>query len=170
MKNLILGYTRGRHRFQCLETALDNCDIVTENFDKIKGPYDRIYTISESLLPIQAKLEKEWGIKNVSERAADILSDKKKFDDLCISIGLQSLIPHNIIPTKPDDLDYWKDKPFIVKPVVGSGSKPGGLNYISLKKAVDAGVFKSHFEHYQLKGRKEGKKYVRKQNQEEGTH
>ncbi len=133
MKNLILGYKRGRHRFQCLETALDNCDIVTENFDKIKGPYDRIYTISESLLPIQAKLEKEWGIKNVSERAADILSNKKKFDDLCISIGLQSLIPHNIIPTKPDDLDYWKDKPFIVKPVVGSGSKPGGLNYISFK-------------------------------------
>jgi len=133
MKNLILGYPRGRHRFQCLETALDNCDIVTENFDKIKGPYDRIYTISESLLPIQAKLEKEWGLNNVSERAADILSDKKKFDDLCISIGLQSLIPHNIIPTNPDHLDYWKDKPFIVKPVVGSGSKPGGLNYISFK-------------------------------------
>ena len=65
MKNLILGYPRGRHRFQCLETALDSCDIVTENFDKIKGPYDRIFTISESLLPIQAKLEKQWGLKNV---------------------------------------------------------------------------------------------------------
>ena len=133
MKNLILGYARGNHRFQCLKTALDNCDIVTENFDKIKGPYDRIYTISESLLPVQAKLEKKWGIKNVSERAADILSDKKKFDDLCISIGLQSLIPHSIIPTKPDHLDYWKDKPFIVKPVVGSGGKPGGLNYSFFK-------------------------------------
>ncbi len=133
MKNLILGYYRGRHRYQCLQKALKNCDVVIEDFDKIKGPYDRIYTVSESLLPIQAKLEKEWGIKNVSERAADILSDKKKFDDLCISIGLQSLIPHNIIPTKPDHLDYWKDKPFIVKPVIGSGSKPGGLNYTSFK-------------------------------------
>ena len=58
MKNLILGYPRGRHRFQCLETALGNCDIVTENFDNIEGPYDRIFTISESLLPTQAKLEK----------------------------------------------------------------------------------------------------------------
>lgn len=141
MKNLILGYPRGKHRFKCLETALNNCDIVTENFDKIEGPYDRIFTISESLLPVQAKLEKKWGLKNVSEKAADILSDKKKFDDLCINIGLQNLIPHNILPTKPDHLDYWKDKSFIVKPAIGSGSKPGGLNYISFKNKKE---FLSH--------------------------
>lgn len=133
MKNLILGYPRGWNRYQCLQRALKNSDLITENFDDIVGPYDRIYTISESLLPIQAKLEKQWGINNVSERAADILSDKKKFDDLCISLGLERLIPHSIIPTNSDDLNYWKDKPFIVKPVIGSGSKPGGLNYVSFK-------------------------------------
>lgn len=55
MKNLILGYKRGWNRWQCLERALENCDVVTENFDKIKGPYDRIYTVSESLLPILYK-------------------------------------------------------------------------------------------------------------------
>jgi hypothetical protein len=133
MKNLILGYPRGWNRYQCLQRALKNSDLITENFDNIVGPYDRIYTISESLLPIQAKLEKQWGINNVSERAADILSDKKKFDDLCISLNLERLIPHSIIPTNSDDLNYWKDKPFIVKPVIGSGSKPGGLSYTSFK-------------------------------------
>lgn len=133
MKNLILGYKRGWNRWQCLERALENCDVVTENFDKIKGPYDRIYTVSESLLPIQAKLEKEWGLNNVSEKAADILSDKKKMDDFCITIGLQSLIPYSVIPTSPKDLDYWEDKPFIIKPVIGSGGKPGGLNYTYFK-------------------------------------
>ena len=38
-----------------------------EDFDKIEGPYDRIFTVAESLLPIQAKLEKEWGLNNLSE-------------------------------------------------------------------------------------------------------
>ena len=60
MKNLILGYKRGKNKWQCLQKALENCDVVTEDFDKIKGPYDRIYTVAESLLPLQVKLEKEW--------------------------------------------------------------------------------------------------------------
>ena len=98
MKNLILGYPRGWNRYQCLQRALKNSDLITENFDNIVGPYDRIYTVSESLLPVQAKLEKQWGINNVSERAADILSDKKKFDDLCISLGPVSYT-HLTLPT-----------------------------------------------------------------------
>ena len=137
MKILVLGYPRGWNKWKCLVKALENIghevDTVIENYDDIVGPYDRIYTVAESLLPIQAKLEKQWGINNVSERAADILSDKKKFDDLCISLGLESLIPHSVIPTQPKDLDIFKDMPFIIKPIIGSGSKPGGLNYISFK-------------------------------------
>ena len=137
MKHLILGYPRAKNKWSCLERALKknghDVDVVTENFDNIVGPYDRIYTVSESLLPIQAKLEKEWGLNNVSEKAADILSDKKKMDDFCITIGLQSLIPYSVIPTSPKDLDYWEDKPFIIKPVIGSGTKPGGLNYTYFK-------------------------------------
>ena len=164
MKNLILGYKRGKNKWQCLQKALENCDVVTEDFDKIKGPYDRIYTVAESLLPIQAKLEKEWGLNNVSEKAADILSDKKKMDDFCITIGLQSLIPYSVIPTSPKDLDYWEDKPFIIKPVIGSGTKPGGLNYTyfknkkefldlkdnSLYKSWEDPAFNNRLNHYMV--------------------
>ena len=164
MKNLILGYKRGKNKWQCLQKALENCDVVTEDFDKIKGPYDRIYTVAESLLPIQAKLEKEWGLNNVSEKAADILSDKKKMDDFCITIGLQSLIPYSVIPTSPKDLNYWEDKPFIIKPIIGSGAKPGGLNYTyfknkkefldlndsSLYKSWEDPAFNNHLNHYMV--------------------
>ena len=164
MKNLILGYKRGWNKWECLQKALENCDVVTEDFDKIKGPYDRIYTVAESLLPIQAKLEKEWGLNNVSEKAADILSDKKKMDDFCITIGLQSLIPYSVIPTSPKDLDYWEDKPFIIKPIIGSGAKPGGLNYTyfknkkefldlndsSLYKSWEDPAFNNHLNHYMV--------------------
>ena len=164
MKNLILGYKRGWNKWECLQKALENCDVVTEDFDKIKGPYDRIYTVAESLLPIQAKLEKEWGLNNVSEKAADILSDKKKMDDFCITIGLQSLIPYSVIPTSPKDLDYWEDKPFIIKPVIGSGTKPGGLNYTyfknkkefldlkdnSLYKSWEDPAFNNRLNHYMV--------------------
>ena len=164
MKNLILGYKRGKNKWQCLQKALENCDVVTEDFDKIKGPYDRIYTVAESLLPLQVKLEKEWGLNNLSEKAADILSDKKKMDDFCITIGLQSLIPYSVIPTSPKDLDYWEDKPFIIKPVIGSGTKPGGLNYTyfknkkefldlkdnSLYKSWEDPAFNNRLNHYMV--------------------
>ena len=53
MRNLILGYKRGWNKWQCLERALKSigqeADVVTEDFDKIVGPYDRIFTVAESL-------------------------------------------------------------------------------------------------------------------------
>ena len=77
MKHLILGYPRAKNKWACLERALKNnghdVDVVTENFDDIVGPYDRIYTVSESLLPLHAKFERLWGLNNLSEKAADIL-------------------------------------------------------------------------------------------------
>ena len=163
MKILILGFPRGWHRYECLAKGLrangHDVDIVTENFDDILGPYDkfktryigrlgpydRVYTISESLLPIQAKLEKQWGITNISEKAADILSDKSKMDNWCIDIGLNSIVPHSVIPTDHTHLDVFENKPFIIKPVIGSGAKPGGLNYLSFKNKKD---FLLHVESY----------------------
>ena len=137
MRNLILGYRRGWNKWECLSRALKSIgqevDVVTEDFDKIVGPYDRIFTVAESLLPIQAKLEKEYGLNNLSEKAADILSDKAKFDAWCGIIGLQNLIPFSVIPTSSGQLDRFEETPFIIKPVIGSGSKSGGLNYISFK-------------------------------------
>jgi hypothetical protein len=137
MKNLILGYKRGWNKWECLSRALKSIgqevDVVIKDFDKIEGPYDRIFTVAESLLPIQAKLEQLYGLTNVSTEAADVLSDKKKMDDFCMTIGLQHLIPYSVIPTSPEHLDYWDDKPFIIKPVIGSGGKAENLNYIFFK-------------------------------------
>jgi len=137
MKHLILGYSRAKNKWLCLERALKNnghdVDVVTENFDDIVGPYDRIYTVSESLLPLHAKLEKLWGLNNLSEKAADILSDKSKMDNWCNNLGLKSIVPYSVIPTDHTHLDVFKDTPFIIKPIIGSGAKPGGLNYLSFK-------------------------------------
>ena len=40
MKNLIIGYKRGKNKWKCLSRALRNInqevDVVTEDFDKIK--------------------------------------------------------------------------------------------------------------------------------------
>lgn len=137
MKHLILGYPRAKNKWSCLARALKknghDVDVVTENFDNIVGPYDRIYTVSESLLPLHAKLEKLWGLNNISEKAADILSDKSKMDNWCIDLGLKSIVPHSFIPTKDTDLDVFENTSFIIKPIIGSGAKPGGLNYLSFK-------------------------------------
>ena len=138
MKNLVLGYPRGFNKWQVMADALTRCnqsvDIVTSNFDEIKGPYDKIWTMAESLLPLQAKLEKEWNIKNISSRAAEILSDKKQMDDLCTSLDIAPLIPKSVIPTKIQDFDIFSGKSFIIKPTIGSGTKQDykhKIDYIS---------------------------------------
>ena len=59
MNNLILGYKRGYYRCQAIQTALakfqQKSTIITDedDFEKIEGNYDRIFTMSESLLPLQ---------------------------------------------------------------------------------------------------------------------
>ena len=127
MKNLVLGYARGRNKWfgfsKALVDAGQTVDLAIDDFNNIRGQYDRIWCMAESLLPIQARLEKKWGLKNVSEKAAKILTNKKKFDDFCISIGLDFLIPYSVIPTKLSDLDYFEDRAFVIKPVIGSGGK-----------------------------------------------
>ena len=142
MKNLILGYKRGWNKWECLSRALKSIgqevDVITEDFDKIVGPYDRIFTVAESLLPIQAELEQLYGLTNLSPEAADILSDKKRMDDFCIDIGLKEFIPDSVIPTKPEDLDIFKDRPFITKPIIGSGIKhQKKFDYISFNNKKD---------------------------------
>jgi hypothetical protein len=142
MNNLILGYKRGWNKWHTLVKALWNIDqdvdVVTEDFDKIIGPYDRIFTVAESLLPIQVELEQKWGLNNLSKEAANILSDKKMMDDFCISIGLKDFIPDSVIPKSPKDLDIFKDRPFIIKPTVGSGTaKRKDIDYISFNNKDD---------------------------------
>jgi hypothetical protein len=142
MKNLILGYERGRNKWETIHRALldigQDADVVVEDFDKIEGPYDRIITVAESLLPIQAELEKKWGLSNLSIESANILSDKKLMDDFCISIGLENLIPDSVIPKSPSDLDIFKDRPFIIKPTIGSGTKQQrSFDYVTFNNQQD---------------------------------
>ncbi len=138
MKNLIIAYERGHHRINVMKKALESLGqsvtVVTDNFDNIEGSFDRIWTLSESLLPVQAQLELKWGINNLSVSAADTLTDKKKFDDFCIKIGLGDLVPKSVIPTKEEDLF---DLPMIVKPTVGSGTKLDGFSYTSYYSIPD---------------------------------
>ena len=126
-QNLILGYDRGSNKWQGLYNTLlstgEESEVVVNNFDEIEGPYKRIWTMAESLLPLQAKLEQEWNINNVSIKTAEILSDKKKMDDFCIEEGLEALIPKSTIPTCLKDFEIFDGGPFIIKPVIGSGTK-----------------------------------------------
>ena len=100
MKNLIIAYERGHHRINAMKKAIESLgqtvDVKTDSFDTIEGSYDRIWTLSESLLPIQAQLEAKLGLKNLSVSASEVLIDKKKFDDFCIAIGLGDMIPKSV--------------------------------------------------------------------------
>ena len=87
MNNLILGYKRGIYRCKSIQTALSKFQqkstIITEEDDlqNISGNYDRIFTMSESLLPLQLELEQKLGIDNLSKKSVDILTNKFKMDE-----------------------------------------------------------------------------------------
>ena len=141
MRNLVLGFKRGSNKWSRIQWALESLgqsvDVFVGHYDEIEGPYDRIWTMAESLLPLQVELEKKWGLNNLSKRSADILSDKKKFDDMCTQLGFGDIVPDSVIPKTESDLNIFEDRPFIIKPIIGSGSKPGNLNYMSFKNKKD---------------------------------
>lgn len=144
MKNLILGYERGKNKWwelkRSLELAGQTADVITSNFENITGKYDRIWSMAESLLPVQAELEEKIGLNNVSKKAAEILTNKKKLDDFCLQNGLEDITPYSIIPVKEADLDAFENMPFIIKPVIGSGSKQDydkDISYFSYKNKKD---------------------------------
>jgi len=149
MKTLIISHERSLNKCEGLVTALGkNCSIVTDfgpapdhkhfidlpqevfickGFDilditKRFHHVDRIYTISENLLPIQAQLESFYGIKNISAFAAEVLSNKQKFDDFCRQIGMDTLVPKSITPTFYNQLKTFKNKEMFSKPDIGTGS------------------------------------------------
>jgi len=144
MNNLILGYKRGYYRCQAIAKALakfqQKSTIITDedNLDTIKGDYDRIFTMSESLLPLQLKLEEKLGIGTLTETTVDILTNKFKFDELVRHFD-SNMAPLSICPTCPEDLDIFEDKSVYVKPVVGSGTKDqyGDFRYTAFKSKED---------------------------------
>lgn len=132
MKHLILSYERGGHRRRVMKAALEELGhtvtAVTSDFNNITEKHDRIWTLAESLLPVQAKYDKLWSIGDMSMSAANVLTNKKSFDDFCNRIGLEEIVPKSIIPLSPDDIF---DGPSIIKPTVGSGTKRDGIAYSS---------------------------------------
>jgi hypothetical protein len=101
--------------------------IVSKNFDIIDITNriincDKIWCVSENLLPVQAQLESYYGIENLTPFAAEILSNKQLFDNFCRQIGLGNYVPNSITPTFHDQLDMFGDKEFFTKPDIGTGS------------------------------------------------
>jgi hypothetical protein len=83
---------------------------------------DKIWCVSENLLPIQSQLESYYGIDNLSSFAAEVLSNKQHFDDYCRSIGLGEFVPDSVTPTFHSQLDRFKNKEIFTKPDIGTGS------------------------------------------------
>lgn len=108
-------------------TKLAKKIIAIKNFDsveissKIKN-CDKIICVSENLLPIQSQLESFYGIQNISAFAAEILSNKQKFDNYCREIGLEEYIPNSITPTFYNQLNVFKNSEIFTKPDIGTGS------------------------------------------------
>lgn len=132
MKHLILSYERGGHRRRVMKAALEELGhtvtAVTSDFNNITEKHDKIWTLAESLLPVQAKYDKLWSIGDMSMSAANVLTNKKSFDDFCNRIGLEEIVPKSIIPLSPNDIF---DGPSIIKPTIGSGTKRDGIAYSS---------------------------------------
>jgi len=80
-----------------------------------------VWCVSENLLPLAAKIEKIFNIHNISESAANILSNKYEFDQLCVKIGHSSFVPKSIIPKSLNDLYYFGNSPILVKATCGAG-------------------------------------------------
>lgn len=83
---------------------------------------DKIWCVSENLLPIQSQLESYYGIKNITPYAAEILSNKQLFDDFCRNIGLGDYVPISITPSFYSQLDIFKNREIFSKPDIGTGS------------------------------------------------
>lgn len=134
MNNLILGYKRGIYRCKSIQTALSKFQqkstIITDedNLDNIEGNYDRIFTMSESLLPLQYKLEQKLGINNLTKESVEILTNKFKMDEYARSLGF-TITPKSVLPQKAEDLNIFGDQSVFVKPVIGSGTKDQHHNF-----------------------------------------
>ncbi len=85
---------------------------------------DKIWCVSENLLPLQSQLESHYGIDNLNPFAAEILSNKQRLDDYCRLIGLGEFVPASVTPTFHSHLDIFKNKQLFTKPDIGTGSNP----------------------------------------------
>lgn len=85
---------------------------------------DKIWCVSENLLPLQSQLESHYSIDNLNPFAAQVLSNKQRLDDYCRLIGLGEFVPASVTPTFHSQLDIFKNKQLFTKPDIGTGSNP----------------------------------------------
>lgn len=83
---------------------------------------DKVWCVSENLLPVQSQLESYYKISNISPFAAEVLSNKQNFDDYCRSIGLGEYVPNSVTPVFHNQLDVFQNKEIFSKPDIGTGS------------------------------------------------
>lgn len=107
--------------------ALASRIVISKNYDVVdivaKIPNcDIIWCVSENLLPIQSQLESYYGINNISAFAAEVLSNKQKFDNFCREIGLSEYIPKSVTPVFHKQLDVFGNSEIFTKPDIGTGS------------------------------------------------
>jgi len=101
--------------------------IITKNFNLLEitkkiDKCDKIWCVSENLLPIQSQLESYYGIDNLSPFAAEVLSNKQLFDDFCRQIGLGDYVPVSITPTFHNQLNIFENNEIFTKPDIGTGN------------------------------------------------
>ncbi len=82
---------------------------------------DKVFCVSENLIPVQSELEKYFGISNISNLASKVLSNKFELHKFCMSNQLENFCPKTIIPCSEEMLDVFSGK-VIVKPDIGTGS------------------------------------------------
>lgn len=149
MKILILSHERSLNKAETLLNAYKNEDVAvvceiepderksyvrlakevfistTFNIAEIVDKFpmiDKIWTVSENLLPIQSQLESYYGIDNLTPFAAEVLSNKQLFDDFCRRLGLGDYIPFSITPTCTEQFEKFGSYELFTKPDIGTGS------------------------------------------------
>lgn len=120
---------------------------VVENFQediiRQQVPFcDFILTISENLLPLQAKLEKYYGLNQLSENAARVLANKYLFDRHCEQDGLKKFVPPSVVPQTEGDF-FKVSGPVILKSTIGTGGYPMLEKFESRFQGMDYKVWNS---------------------------
>jgi hypothetical protein len=82
---------------------------------------DKVFCVSENLIPIQNQLEKHFNIMNITSLASEVLSNKYELHKFCMSQQLNEFCPKTIIPYSEEMLSSFEGK-IIVKPDIGTGS------------------------------------------------
>ena len=90
--------------------------------DKLPQDPTQVYSVSENLLDLQARIENHFNIQNLSIEAAKSLSNKWEFNNYCRSVGLGEYMPDVWRPQSINEFANMPDLQYFTKPDIGTGS------------------------------------------------